>query len=477
MRRAPILLCAAAASCDCTCAGARLHPIDPKRQRRRDNRLGRRAEGFLTWLRERAAPHEANAPFLANIGNMEALREHATSVSTALRQHPATNGQLEGPFGLAASVECDLSGSYIPLVTFTDAVAGATLTDPGSCTALFADTAKAANWKPERALANTTVAALAPGYRGPRWASAPGAEQGGLPWLHFARQLRDHYAAEQVRKRHKSDSSTYAESVMEVLVATALERSALHRWYDRTVPRSTSRHLTFNFLQEVAIGEHAAALAALQRAHGRPTDHVIDFGGGNGLLAYVTGQRLLVDDIVVDKFRPGFCVEDAEVAADCALRHRRVTKYIQDVNWAADIVAPPHRCIAVSKHLCGSGIDHTLRLFASQDAWPNAVALSSCCHHKCRIEEYIDPAYLAALGINDQATLDAVARKAGWLASENPAWLQLLGATVEAMLDLGRVLWLRQHGYAAFTVTCMSSFLSPRNKMLIGWKHGGLLSV
>jgi hypothetical protein len=260
---------------------------------------------------------------------------------------------------------------------------------------------------------------------------------------------------------------------MENLVRASIDASARHRWYAEIRPTWTSRHLTYNFLQEVAIAEHCKMISSFAPGG---IDTLVDFGGGNGILAYAAGKRLgtVNEHVVVDKYTPKYSADVSTAVGDPY--HRRVAKYIQEVEWSSDLVCRGDRVLGVSKHLCGNALDQVFHLCERSGEWPAAFALSSCCHHKLQHSDYINRSFLRALGIGDHATLMAVARKAGWQASENPPWLQLVGATVEALFDLGRVLWLRERGYAAFSVSCMSAFLSPRNRMIVAWRRAGELA-
>jgi hypothetical protein len=410
---------------------------------------------------------------------MAALRMHAAAVAEELTSHPACCGQLaHGAAWVDVRPDFTTAPGAAPVVLDL-ALDGAMLIGGAAQPIMLGD--RAPNTVRDDLFAPTSHSRFAPDYHGARWAkreqetpdgAAATQHSNSSPWALHTVDLVQHYSRQQQKKRAKNDTSSYAESLLEQLVAAALAQSPLHAWYARVTPRSNSRHLTYNFLQEVAIAEHAMLLrAALRGTHA--ISAVVDFGGGNGILAYAAGQRLQVDQIVVDAFTPGFTADMSAATADPF--YRRVTMKIEDMAWASHIAVPAPQCIAISKHLCGSGIDMVLHLCDRDNAWPAALALSSCCHHKCRIHEYVNQRYLRELGITDQATFDAVARKAGWLASENAGWQQLIGATVESLLDLGRVLWLRERGYSAFTVTCMSPFLSPRNKMLVAWRSGGLL--
>ena len=412
--------------------------LSTKKLQRRHRRLSHGAVGFLEWLTVRT---NAAAPL-----DVDTVRNDALGIAHAIRGLPPCHGQL--------ACHLDVEG-MVPTVFLTSAMAGATLLSANESSTPLVD-------------------ASSFGYRGPSWESPVGGVDA-EPWREHLNGVGRHYETQQQQKQKKRcqvEASTYAGELMELLVVDAMQRSHVHRWYNSVAPRGgNARHLVYNFLQEVAIAEHAKWLALMVD---RPVRCVVDFGGGNGILAVAASHKLQCDSVCVDKFTPGFMAEASPAAAGFPY-HRRVAKTIERVDWAADIGHRPCDCIGISKHLCGAGIDAVLRMCESENAWPAAFALSSCCHHKCRHHEYIHQGYLRALGIDGQQQLDDVARKAGWLASEHPPWMQAIGGAVESLLDFGRVLWLRERGYVAFTVSCMSPFLSPRNKMVVAWKRGGLL--
>lgn len=312
-------------------------------------------------------------------------------------------------------------------------------------------------------------------------------------WRYLHTLLNDHFQQKQERTMVPQGDHTSNMPLMESLLDDALEHSWRHRWYDALVPRN-QRHRVHNSLQEVAIAEHLVRVVrdfappgcddALDRMPGQRVgasrdlgsgiDAVVDFGGGNGILSYMLGQRLACDSVVIDPYVPGWRT-DVNVCAEDPY-FRRVVSRIEDVDWRRDVGYVPHRSVFVSKHLCGSGIDALLRMCGEQHVWPRAMVLSSCCHHKSSYEDYISRTYLQGISVRSQDEFLTVARRSSWLASERPLWMQRVGATAEALLDLGRVLWLRQRGYAAFSVVAMSSYVSPRNRMIVAWRRGGLLT-
>lgn len=491
--------------------------VDPRVQARRDKRLAGRAHDFLHWLQAIGSSADqagAAASVLRDVIDMPMLRHYSADVAAALHEHPACCGQLPAA---APTAQPDARGSYIPPITLAPELCDASMT---GWPAPAQHTTTNSNFKSSDA--NLRVFRSVADWDGGRYGRSAAQRQAmAQTWCTHEASLLSHYADQRLRKRNKVDTSTYAGPVMESVIAAALDASPLHRWYAATAPRANSRHMTYNFLQEVAIAEHARALQQVIASRGEHVDAVVDFGGGNGILAYVAALRLGgIDGVVVDKFTPGFTAEGmlaAMSASDTAsgtstaaprnaagprppltipgtccrgafvdpavigtaprVRLARVATRIESLDWERDIVHRPGRTVAISKHLCGNGVDLVLRRCEASNAWPAAFALSSCCHHKLVFADYVNQSFLRQLGITSPDVLSAVGRKAGWLASENPLWQQRVGGAVEALLDHGRVLWLRQRGYAAFSVTCMSTFLSPRNRMLVAWRRDGLLDV
>jgi hypothetical protein len=210
-------------------------------------------------------------------------------------------------------------------------------------------------------------------------------------------------------------------------------------------------------------------------------------------------------------------------------------KSAQDVQWYKDVfgcldsVPPPghqmslweDQTVMVSKHLCGSGIDHLLRSLERSNFWPRLLVLSSCCHNKSSPWEYVNHPYLQTLlqcdNQDNHQDWQTLTNKTSWLQEERQPWMIQMATLLESLLDHGRVMWLRENGnsklapsgreggswmasapareehdlsveehrflaegrkrgYACCRMEFVSSHITPRNKVLVAWRRGGLLA-
>ena len=233
----------------------------------------------------------------------------------------------------------------------------------------------------------------------------------------------------------------------------------------------SERHATKHLPQEIALVEHLELLCRSTSEKPFRPQCVVDIGGGNGLLAYTLSRKMFCDAVVVDRYLPKLRVDDRECASYPYFR--RVQADVGGFNWLADVRTSPDKTLVVCKHLCGSGIDLALRNMWSQGVAPRGMLLSTCCHFKCSLPAYINQPYLRSIGLTDENSWNAVARKTSWLQKERDLWMQVVGEALESILDHGRVLWLRQNGYRCSLVQWIHPTVAWRNKLLFAWKAEG----
>lgn len=196
----------------------------------------------------------------------------------------------------------------------------------------------------------------------------------------------------------------------------------VHQRYARVVPRHNPHHLRDHLALEVSLCEHAAFVWG--QCQPCNPDAVVDFGGGNGILSILMQDRLQSPrTIVVDEDLPPIRVDndDPETNVPALATQlsgvlitkeerdrkgfRRVQSSISQVKFCQALqLDDPSKVIAVSKHLCGGGIDDLLLGFARQDFFPRALCLSSCCHFKRLSGSYCNPSFLADFKISHEDT-------------------------------------------------------------------------
>ena len=102
------------------------------------------------------------------------------------------------------------------------------------------------------------------------------------------------------------------------------------------------------------------------------------------------------------------------------------------------------------------------------------IGVALCCHHLCNWEDYANPAFVTRAGLSP-AEFGTVCRLSSWAtnrsASGDPAQRRV-GMVCKAFIDVGRCLYLRQHGFDASLVAYCSSVETPENRMLLATSRG-----
>lgn len=311
------------------------------------------------------------------------------------------------------------------------------------------------------------------------------------------------------------------DSTIPPLWASLIERHCAHQ-LDRTAV-----HELENLPQEIAISELLASNsnsnnATTTRATAPPLECVLDVGGGNGMLAAAAAERVGCDGVVVDPYYPPHSIdclpwlwplatERTRPAVPRRQQLRRTVALFKDTTWDTAVGADPQRTALIAKHLCGSAIDECLRHLEAQRRLPRVMVLAPCCFNKIAYETYCCPGHLeAALGAPHQAAADRVLALTDWnvtchqhardverhshrsrpeerIDTSSTALWQTpvrprakpgsLGALVpcshafsqlvEALVNHGRVEWLRERGYSVEVAAYVPSCVTPKNKCII----------
>ncbi|KAJ3337636.1 tRNA:m4X modification enzyme, partial [Kappamyces sp. JEL0680] len=97
-------------------------------------------------------------------------------------------------------------------------------------------------------------------------------------------------------------------------------------------------------------------------------------------------------------------------------KHERLLVDIKDLDLTMVDGVFDHPATVYSKHLCGSATDLTLRCvhrFQKAHGKVRGICIALCCHQVCSYERYINPAYLAQLGI-DKPEFELLKRISTW---------------------------------------------------------------
>ncbi|TPX68386.1 hypothetical protein SpCBS45565_g03213 [Spizellomyces sp. 'palustris'] len=279
--------------------------------------------------------------------------------------------------------------------------------------------------------------------------------------------------------------------------------------------------------QQSSLLGHLDRLGLLQQSN-----VYIEFGCGKGELA--NWIHVAVGDpsryVLVDRrnFRQKF---DANIKLDPTTWVDRLSMDIKDLDLTQYSRVRSEKSIAVSKHLCGSATDITLRCighYVKNGGNIQGVVIALCCHQICKYGMYVDHGYLNDIGISeeefrfmcvmstwavcgsreqqraaeeesavhgvsneekahtekedddeaDQHTLDAV--DAVDLQKDGEHWSGLsfserakLGFQCKRIFDHGRLLYLRRLGFEADLVYYIGKDKSLENLALVARRKGG----
>lgn len=172
--------------------------------------------------------------------------------------------------------------------------------------------------------------------------------------------------------------------------------------------------------------------------------------------------------------------------------------------------------LAIGKHLCGSATDLAIRCCLPEEykqhkkpvpSYLQGIALATCCHHLCQWKHYINKSFLLKWGITKE-DFNAITWFCSWavdadhssdLCSAADGGLHLntsttaesgdnkgieetlrnmqaveravLGFMCKEIIDIGRWLWLIEHGLDAQLVKYVPANISPENHLLVAaWK-------
>nr|XP_011467051.1 PREDICTED: tRNA:m(4)X modification enzyme TRM13 homolog [Fragaria vesca subsp. vesca]XP_011467056.1 PREDICTED: tRNA:m(4)X modification enzyme TRM13 homolog [Fragaria vesca subsp. vesca]XP_011467060.1 PREDICTED: tRNA:m(4)X modification enzyme TRM13 homolog [Fragaria vesca subsp. vesca]XP_011467065.1 PREDICTED: tRNA:m(4)X modification enzyme TRM13 homolog [Fragaria vesca subsp. vesca] len=241
---------------------------------------------------------------------------------------------------------------------------------------------------------------------------------------------------------------------------------------------------------------------------------VVEFGAGRGYLT-----QMLADCYGIKRV---FLVErkSYKLKADRSLRQKerlilqRLRIDIEDLNLNAVGTLRGGPYIAIGKHLCGPATDLTLRCCLGEQSNqsngggsvnPNlrGLAIATCCHHLCQWKHYINKKYILDLGITkeefhviiwftswavdaDHGTdlpdvtdcgfhLESIEKKQcdgdngveDVVRNMKSVERAALGFMCKQIIDMGRLMWMKEHGLEAQFVKYVPSTVSPENHLLI----------
>ncbi|CAK9310213.1 unnamed protein product [Citrullus colocynthis] len=243
---------------------------------------------------------------------------------------------------------------------------------------------------------------------------------------------------------------------------------------------------------------------------------VVEFGAGRGYLT-----QMLADCYGIKRV---FLVErkSYKLKADRSLRQieslilERLRIDIEDLNLNAVEPLRHNPYLAIGKHLCGPAADLALRCCLTKQSNHSdaeqcgngpklrGLAIATCCHHLCQWKHYTNKRYLLELGITKEEFL-AITWFTSWavdanhsedisdvtelktylqssenevdgmlgstvddiVKSMNPVERAVLGFMCKEIIDMGRLMWMKERGLETQLVKYVPSGISPENHLLI----------
>ncbi|XP_047515554.1 tRNA:m(4)X modification enzyme TRM13 homolog isoform X3 [Pieris napi] len=143
--------------------------------------------------------------------------------------------------------------------------------------------------------------------------------------------------------------------------------------------------------------------------------------------------------------------------------------------------------VGFAKHLCGVATDFSLRCLASANTLPKTrgMLIATCCHHRCSSNGYVAHKHLTELGI-DKREFNIMLGIVSWATcgdgrsrdKRDSGQRDLsrqrreeVGRRAKAVLDWGRVLYLKECGFDARLTYFIPDSVSPENLCIVAKKN------
>ncbi|KAK6937221.1 Methyltransferase TRM13 [Dillenia turbinata] len=243
---------------------------------------------------------------------------------------------------------------------------------------------------------------------------------------------------------------------------------------------------------------------------------VVEFGAGRGYLTQMLADCYGVKRVFLVERRSYKLKADRSLRQKESLILERLRIDIEDLNLYAveSLRGVPY--LAIGKHLCGPATDFTLRCCLKkrhdQDRQLNipsrvclrGLAIATCCHHLCQWKHYTNKRYLMNLGITKE-DFNAITWFTSWAVDADhgsevseamdcnshvefvakgelkgnesgiedvvknmkPAERAVFGFKCKEIIDMGRLVWISEHGSEANLVKYVPSNISPENHLLV----------
>ncbi|KAL3348307.1 hypothetical protein AABB24_021792 [Solanum stoloniferum] len=265
-------------------------------------------------------------------------------------------------------------------------------------------------------------------------------------------------------------------------------------------------------------GDDAVSGTLKSEASGDADDvpSVVEFGAGRGYLTQVLADCYRIKKILLVERKSYKLKADRSLRQKESVTLERLRIDIEDLklNAVESLQGVPY--LAIGKHLCGPATDMTLRCCISKqcnqhnDAPSDStccligLAIATCCHHLCQWKHYINKRYMLDLGISKD-DFNAMTWLTSWavdadhgsdLCGTGSFDLQIrenehvesdpntydvknmvknmkavdravVGLMCKDIIDVGRFMWLKEHGLECELVKYVPSNISPENRLLV----------
>ncbi|CAD6992397.1 tRNA:m(4)X modification enzyme TRM13 homolog [Ceratitis capitata] len=235
----------------------------------------------------------------------------------------------------------------------------------------------------------------------------------------------------------------------------------------------------------------------------------VEYGAGKGQLAYylaqlletIPGSQVVLIDRMSLRHKKDNKIEDRSLV-------QRIRVDISDFRMSGlELLQRTKRCVAVSKHLCGAATDLTLRCITQPTGANSTVSAPSteyvlialCCHHRCDWQAYVGKGFFQEHGLLSR-DFAVISKMASWAicgtgmsrerrrALEEQAQMpedvidtnktqrltlaerERIGDMCKRILDFGRLVYLREHGFEAHLKYYVGREVTLENVCLIARK-------
>ncbi|XP_021836566.1 tRNA:m(4)X modification enzyme TRM13 isoform X1 [Spinacia oleracea] len=246
---------------------------------------------------------------------------------------------------------------------------------------------------------------------------------------------------------------------------------------------------------------------------------VVEFGAGRGYLTQILADCYGIEKVVLVERKAYKLKADRSLRQIENLALERLRIDIEDLNLNAVESLKGIPYLAIGKHLCGPATDLTLRCCLSEHCDQDngkepgvrphlrSIAVATCCHHLCQWKHYTSKQYLKNLGITKE-DFHAITWFTSWAVDADhgsdvsddgslpspipphpPSGNEecggdargvegitrnmkamdraALGFMCKDIIDMGRLMWIKECGLEAKLVKYVPSDISPENRLLV----------